>query len=157
VKKFGHLLAAGALSAAVLPFVSGTAAADDVPPPIVEEYDYPGADQIYAQYQIRLLKGDGHILFTDCAASGALVKVWSRIAEHQYFCFRITGESGYLTMDVPDVFAVTGDTHELKATVVIKGTATPTDVIKNTYTPVGEGVNPQNGFTPLVELRSGRS
>ncbi|MGW3998957.1 hypothetical protein [Amycolatopsis sp. NPDC004772] len=157
MKKFARPLVVGALSAAVLPFVPAIAAADDVPPPIVEEYDYPGADAIYAQYHIRLLKGDGHILFTDCTASGPLVKVWSRIAERSYFCFRITGESGYLTMDVPDVFAITGDAHELKATVVIKGTATPTDVVKNTYTPVGEGADPQNGFTPLVELRSGRS
>ncbi|MGW4401523.1 hypothetical protein ACWEHA_40020 [Amycolatopsis nivea] len=157
MKLSGRVIATAMLSVAVFPFASGIAAADDAPPPIVEDFDYPGADQIYAQYHIRLLKGDGHILFADCASGGTLVKVWSRAAANDFFCFRITGESGYLTMDVPDVYAVTGDQHQLKATVVVKDVATPTDIPKNTYTPVGEGIDPKNGFTPLVELRSGKS
>ncbi|OAP28442.1 hypothetical protein A4R44_00230 [Amycolatopsis sp. M39] len=123
-KLSGRILATAMLFIAVFPFLSGIAAADDAPSPIVEGFDYPGADQIYAQYHLRLLKGDGHILFADCASGGTLVKVWSRAAANDFFRFRITGESGYLTMDVPDVYAVTGDQHRLKATVVVKDVAT---------------------------------
>ncbi|MFG1644464.1 hypothetical protein ACGFMK_29625 [Amycolatopsis sp. NPDC049252] len=167
MQKILRPLLAGAVLAAVVPVVaspptalatpgSAAAASDDAPPPIVETYDYPGADKIFAERGIRLLKGDGHILFTDCSATANPIQVWSR-TKADPFCFRVTAQQGYLTLDLASVYLIKGDDHALKATLTVKGTATVYDVAKNDLVPVGEGLDPQNGLTPLVELRSAAS
>ena len=155
-------LFAGAIVAAIAPIVASspsaaTAAAENSgPPSIVETYSYPGADKIFADHGIRLLKGDGHILFAECSAGGNLVQVWSRTAQNPY-CFRINANQGYLSLNIESVYLIKGDDHALKATLTVKGASAVYDVTKNDLTPVGEGANPQNGFTPLVELRSASS
>jgi hypothetical protein len=157
VKRLFAVFTLIAASSAVVITAAGAspaATADDTPPPIVEEYDYPGADQIFAEHGIRLLKGDGHILFTDCAAGGNLVEVWSRAGETS-FCFRITANKGYLTLDLAKVYLIKGDDHALKATMIVKGVPTVVDIEKNGWTSVGEGADPQNGPSSLVELNSG--
>ncbi|UOX87675.1 hypothetical protein MUY14_39145 [Amycolatopsis sp. FBCC-B4732] len=131
-----------------------TAAADDTPPPIVEDYDYPGADQIFAEHGIRLLKGDGHILFTDCATSGNRIEVWSRTNDAT-FCFHVTANKGYLSLDLAKVYLIKADDHSLKATMLVKGTPKVVDIEKNSWTSVGEGADPQNGPSSLLELNSG--
>ncbi|WP_143264079.1 hypothetical protein [Amycolatopsis kentuckyensis] len=167
MRKILGSLFAGAVLAVVAPVVaslpsahaeagSASAASDDSLPQIVETYDYPGADKIFAERGIRLLKGDSHILFTDCSAAGNLVQVWSRTKTNP-FCFRVTANQGYLALDLASVYLIKGDDHLLKATLTVKGAATVYDIAKNDLVPVGEGLDPQNGFTPLVELRSASS
>ncbi|MFC3454246.1 hypothetical protein [Amycolatopsis speibonae] len=134
--------------------VAGASVSDDQPPPIVEDYTYPGADQIFAQYGIRLLKGNGQILFTQCGSGGNLVEVWSRTKSNP-FCFKISGNKGYLTLDLAAVYLIKGDDHALKATMVIKGSPVVSEIGKNTWTSAGEGADPVNGQSPLVELNSG--
>lgn len=68
---------------------------------------------------IRLLKGDGHILFTECGGGANLVEVWSR-TKNTPFCFKITAAKGYLSMDLARVYLIKGDDHALKATMKIK-------------------------------------
>ncbi|WP_370969350.1 hypothetical protein [Amycolatopsis sp. cg9] len=151
-RPFGALvLTAAALVAGP---TAATAAADDTPPPIVEDYDYPGADQIFAEHGIRLLKGDGHILFADCATSGNRVEVWSRTNDAT-FCFRVTANKGYLSLDLAKVYLIKADDHALKATMIVKGVPKVVDIEKNSWTSVGEGADPQNGPSSLVELNSG--
>jgi hypothetical protein len=155
-RAFGAAVLTIAASAAAVVVNAGgaTAAADDTPPPIVEEYDYPGADQIFAEHGIRLLKGDGHILFIDCATSGNRVEVWSRTNDSA-FCFRVTADKGHLSLDLAKVYLIKADDHTLKATMVIKGVPKVVDIEKNSWTSVGEGADPQNGPSSLVELNSG--
>jgi len=157
MKAANHLFAAifvTAASTAAITMTAAPASADDPPPPIVEYFDYPGADQIFAEHGIRLLKGDGHILFTDCAAGQNLVEVWSR-ASSTSFCFRVTADKGYLSLDLAKVYLIKADDHALKATMVIKGVPKVVDIEKNSWTSVGEGADPQNGPSSLVELNSG--
>ena len=53
-------------------------AQNDEPPPVVEDYTYPGAAAILAQRGIKLIKGNGGIRYADCASGGGQVKVESR-------------------------------------------------------------------------------
>src|SRR5687768_12641071 len=39
----------------------------DVPPAAVEDGVYPGAAAILEEHNVRVIAGDGHILFADCA------------------------------------------------------------------------------------------
>src|SRR3982751_1330666 len=57
----------GAAAGAVAddPKKAGQGGADE-PTSIVETFDYPGAEQILADRDILLKKGDGHLLLTDC-------------------------------------------------------------------------------------------
>ncbi|UKD52844.1 hypothetical protein L3Q65_33775 [Amycolatopsis sp. FU40] len=134
---------------------TGTAAfADDGPPPIVEYYDYPGADQIFAEHGIRLLKGDGHILFTDCAAPGSRVEIWSRTSTKS-FCFRITADKGYLSLDLAKVYLIWGDNHAMTATMTTNGQTKQVKIEKNQWNSVGEPTDPDKNPSSLVELNSG--
>src|SRR4051812_20895638 len=47
-----------------------SAAADD-PDSTVEDYRYPDADKILNDFKVKLISGDGHIVFADCAKSPA--------------------------------------------------------------------------------------
>ena len=163
MKNYARLLVTSTITATALSSLlfAGTGAnaataVDDTPPPIVETYDYPGAEQIFAERGIRLLKGDGHILFADCGSGGNLVEVWSRTAQTP-FCFRITGAQGFLSLSLARVYLIKGDDHVLRATMLIKDAPAIIDVAKNQWTSVGEGADPQNGPSALVELNSGNS
>jgi hypothetical protein len=143
-----------AFAAAALIGTAPAAFADDGPPPIVEYFDYPGADQIFAEHGIRLLKGDGHILFTDCAAPGSRVEIWSRTSTKS-FCFRITADRGYLSLDLTKVYLIWGDNHELSATMTTNGEAKTVPIAKNQWNSVGEASDPDKNPSTLVELKSG--
>ncbi|MFI0804753.1 hypothetical protein SAMN04489729_6685 [Amycolatopsis lurida] len=156
---YSRMLGVGTISAVAFTFLSVStveAATSDDPPPVVEDYDYPGADQIFAQHGIRLLKGDGHILFTECGGGANLVEVWSR-TKNVPFCFKITGAKGYLSMDLARVYLIKGDDHALKATMKIKDAPVVVDIPKNSWTSVGEGANPENGYSSLAEFVSAGS
>lgn len=159
MKIYSRVLGVGVISTVAfsfLPVAAAGAAAPDDPPPVVEDYDYPGADQIFTQHGIRLLKGDGRILFTECGGGANLVEVWSR-TKNVPFCFKITGAKGYLSMDLARVYLIKGDDHALKATMKIKDAPVVVDIPKNAWTSVGEGANPENGYSSLAEFVSAGS
>ncbi|SDP88565.1 hypothetical protein SAMN04487905_111211 [Actinopolyspora xinjiangensis] len=132
---------------------SGTESAAAVsPPPIVEDYSYPGADSIEQQRGIRLIEGDGNIVLADCGASDELIEVYSSKTETS--CYRVIGNTGYLKMEIPEVYTLKGDDHAVEATVTVKGQAEVVDVPKNSFVPVGEGENSENGPATLLELRA---
>lgn len=133
----------------------GAAVADETPPPIEENHDYPLAEAIFQQRGIRLIKGDGHILFTDCVAGADQLKVVSRRwpGAQGEFCFRIRGAKGYLTLEVPEAYLIRGDSHTVAAKVTVDGDTESVTVPKNTWVGVGEGSDPDSGPATVVELR----
>ncbi|GHH80456.1 hypothetical protein GCM10018781_60830 [Kitasatospora indigofera] len=65
-------------------------------------------------------------------------------------CFRVTGPTGYLALELPKVYNIKGDDHTVKATLKTDGSVSSFDVRKNFYTPVGEGSSGDG--TTLLEL-----
>ncbi|WP_181442571.1 FG-GAP-like repeat-containing protein [Streptomyces tateyamensis] len=127
----------------MLPALAGlttaATAAEPVPPTAVEDFSYPGAAQILAGQNITLKSGDGHIVLADCASGSGLVQLYSRAANPSEVCFKITGPTGYLALEIPQVYNIKGDDHAIKATLNTAGTVSSVDINKNAWTPVGEG------------------
>ncbi|MFD7905127.1 trypsin-like serine protease [Kitasatospora sp. NPDC059747] len=144
--------------AVAIPVVAGSvpavtaSAADAVAPAVVEDFSYPGAAKILADHNITLKAGDGHIVLADCASGPGLVELYSRSANPSQVCFKITGRTGYLSLEIPQIYNIKGDDHAIKATLNTAGTVTSVDVNKNAWTPVGEGGT--SGSTTLLELNA---
>ncbi|MFF1909932.1 trypsin-like serine protease [Kitasatospora sp. NPDC058218] len=115
----------------------------------VEDFAYPGAAKILADRNITLKSGDGHIVLADCASGSGLVHVLSRAANPTEVCFRITGPTGYLAVEIPKVFNIRGNDRSVNATLNTAGNVTSFDIPKNVWTPVGESVG---DATALLEL-----
>jgi hypothetical protein len=114
-----------------------TAAADG-PPSIVEDISYPGAEKILAERGITLIIGDGHIQLADCVPGGVGQLVARSTAFNDPICFKATGP-GWLTVSIPEVFSIKGDSHTGTATVTTdKGTQT-TVLKKEFWNPINAG------------------
>ncbi|OXM60440.1 hypothetical protein [Amycolatopsis vastitatis] len=142
-KPFLVLAAATGLLIATLPTaasaVAGTAQttrAADEQPPLVEDYSYPGADKILAEQGFKLITGDGHMLLADCPSTpgnDGFIRVRRNLKP--IACFKVpAGQSGRLTMEIPEVTFVKGDDHTVKATLA--GQSTAIDISKNEWTPI---------------------
>ncbi|MEU1819338.1 hypothetical protein ABZ543_29760 [Streptomyces roseifaciens] len=130
--------------------------ADGRPGYVVEDFNYPGAERIKAEKGITLKRGDGHIVLADCSSATGLMEVWSR--KNQKICFRITGTSGYLALEIPSVFAVKGSADHSADVSLAAPDATPQEVkvAKGNWTPVGESADPQARDFTLVEIRTSK-
>jgi len=116
----------------------------------VEDFNYPGADDIFASRGIRLKRGDGHIVLADCGAAGA-IQVKSRVTNGDT-CFRAIGTRGYLTLEIPSVFLIYGGDHHTTATLTPPGGASKTyDVPAGLWKPVGE--SDTGTAAALMEIR----
>lgn len=100
------------------------AVAAGVPTSVVEDDAYPGADQIFAERGIRLLKGDGQIRYVaDCGSASNLFRVESLVGSAgAVYCFEVRGPRGYLTMDIPQVYLLWGTTVPVVAKATYQGT-----------------------------------
>lgn len=82
------LLASSAVAAAALGAVAASAGLSsvgesaDVPPPVVEDFSYPGAEQILANRGILLVNGDGHIQLVACGLAGLIEVRTSGTSDH---------------------------------------------------------------------------
>jgi hypothetical protein len=129
------------------------AAADETEPPyVVEDFTYPGADQVLAQKGIVLRSGDGHILLADCSADHQIT-VWTRQNAEGRYCFRVIGSTGSLTLEVRDVHAVQTEERAVRASLTSNGKTTSVDVAKDDYKPVGEGDIKNPVPAVLVEIK----
>ncbi|WP_058041056.1 hypothetical protein [Streptomyces roseifaciens] len=130
--------------------------ADGRPGYVVEDFNYPGADRIKEEKGITLKRGDGHITLADCSSSAGLMEVWSR--KNEKVCFRTTGTSGHLTLEIPSVFAVKGSADHAADVSLTAPDNTPQEVkvAKGNWTPVGESADPQGRAFVLVEIRTGK-
>ncbi|MER5727349.1 hypothetical protein ABT084_03140 [Streptomyces sp. NPDC002138] len=132
--------------------VAMKATADEGPGYAVEDFGYPNADKILAERGITLKRGDGHILLADCASGSDLLEVWSRANEK--ICFRVTGTTGYLTLEIPAVFAVKGNSYAARVDMTTGAEGKSYDVNKNAWTPVGESADDQGRDFMLMEIKT---
>ncbi|MFD7032415.1 hypothetical protein ACFWAR_30735 [Streptomyces sp. NPDC059917] len=131
-----------------------TSVADEGPGYAIEDFAYPNADKILAERGITLKRGDGHILLADCTSATDLLEVWSRANEK--ICFRVIGNNGYLTLEIPAVFAVKGNSYATRVDMTTGTEAKTFDVNKNAWTPVGESADDQGRDFMLMEIRSAK-
>jgi hypothetical protein len=137
------------------PPVSATVA-DDAPGYAVEDFDYPDADKIQQEKGIVLKRGDGHIVLADCGSEDGLLEIWERNrADH--ICFRVTGNSGYLTLEIPAVYGIKGaGDQSADVTMTVDDETTHYDVPEGTLTPVGESTDPDGRDHTLVEITTSK-
>ncbi|MGW2873911.1 trypsin-like serine protease [Kitasatospora sp. NPDC001225] len=126
-------------------------AAESAAPLAVEAFAYPGAAKILAEQNITVKTGDGHIRLADCTSESGLVRIVRQVAAPFEVCFKVTGSSGYLALETPNVINIKGDNHAIKATLSAEGTTSSVDIKKNDWTPVGEADN-STGNKPSVLL-----
>ncbi|QUF07663.1 hypothetical protein KCV87_00100 [Actinosynnema pretiosum subsp. pretiosum] len=139
----------------------------DAQPSAVEDFAYPGADQILAGEGVELIAGDGHILYADCTVppSGPVKFMEVRTKAHLgpgdegFLCFRVTGTRGWLTLSVPSVYEIRGDGHtrgtghKAKADLIgPAGDRKVVDLVPDGSTLVGDGISKENGPATLVKL-----
>ncbi|HKT02349.1 MAG TPA: hypothetical protein VJT31_22700 [Rugosimonospora sp.] len=154
----------GGLAGSTAAFSAG---AQDTPPSIVEDFSYPGAADILAQYNVKLISGDGHILFADCTTPPVndigVIKVYTTeqvgVNGAGLVCFRVLASSGHLELEVPGVYEIRGDGQRSstghKLTAIVRtdaGQLPPVTVNPSGSTQVGIGANPNNPPTTLLQL-----
>ncbi|WP_258023754.1 hypothetical protein [Streptomyces bambusae] len=130
------------------------AIADEGPGYAIEDFGYPNADKILAERGITLKRGDGHIMLADCGSATDLMEIWSRANEK--ICFRVSGNTGYLTMEIPAVFAVKGNSYSAQVDMKTGTEQKTFDVNKNAWTPVGESADEQGRDFMLMEIRTSK-
>jgi hypothetical protein len=142
-------------------------ASDEPPSGLEEDYSYPGADEIFATYGVKLVSGDGHILFAPCSTppegNFGLMQVRSSagigLDGKGRICFKVTAPTGHLELKIPAVYEIQGDGrlpgtgHKAKAEVTTDaGIHTTVDVNPYGSIQVGVGANPGNPPTTLLRL-----
>jgi hypothetical protein len=165
VKKMAAWLTVATLATAVGVAVSGESrAADDVPAAssLVEDFTHPGAATILAQHDLKVLKGDGHIVFTEafrgsdgqCAAGEVQVeKLMGEDPFSRTYCFKTIGSKGVLTMEVPGTFGIRGGSKPIEATAELPDGKKAYDIDPNEFVPVDPGSTSDLPEAILVELR----
>ncbi|MET9412625.1 hypothetical protein ABZY03_00285 [Streptomyces klenkii] len=132
------------------PTAVGTTSDDEAMPFAVETYEYPDAAKILAEKGITLFKGDGHILFTDCAAPHDIT-VKSRTGQKE-FCFAVKGKQGYLSLKLADAYGIWTEDHPVDATITVDGQETTIKAPRNDYKPFGEAADASKRAI-LLELK----
>ncbi|MBM7494462.1 hypothetical protein JOD64_005684 [Micromonospora luteifusca] len=151
---FGALVGAAVLGGSLAYGASVQAeASSSEPSSLVEDYSYPGAAQIEADKQIKLLKGDGKIMLAECGSATDLIQVESyNDSSEPVYCFKVLGSSGYLTLEIPKVYFIWAGDEKVTATVTVGGVEKdPVVVAANDGEPVG-AEDPKN-HAILLELR----
>jgi hypothetical protein len=138
----------GTAGAADGPAVS--AAADEAPAYAVEDFAYPQADTILEERGFLLKRGDGHIVLADCGSGTGLLEVWARSKDK--VCFRVTGNEGYLSLELPSVYGIKGNDYQTEVNMTVGDEEVSFDVDENTWTPVGESADPDGREHMLVEI-----
>ncbi|MFI5867449.1 hypothetical protein [Streptomyces sp. NPDC051546] len=133
--------------------ISATPIANEGPGYAIETFDYPLADKILAEKNIRLKRGDGNITLADCASEAGLLEVFVRARDK--VCFKVTGTSGWLTLEMPQVYGIRGSATQTAQVDMTVGTEEKSfDVAKEIFTPVGEVTEDQGRDHTLVEIRT---
>jgi hypothetical protein len=139
------------------PSVNAAAPIDEPQPSLVENYEHPGAEKILQERGIQLKNGDGGIMFVDCTPNSGLVEIESTAfpAPRNLFCFKLSGDKGYLSMELPQAYVAKSNSYNVVATWRTEsGEIRNTQLAKNTFTAIGEGTGAGPG--PLLELKSTR-
>ncbi|MGW1198935.1 hypothetical protein ACWD4B_24330 [Streptomyces sp. NPDC002536] len=158
MKLTSRMLAAGAVATAAVLTGPAAAFAADAPPSGVEDFQYPQAEKIFQERGIKLKTGDGHIVLATCGSQPGLIEVHARGMQdrdpvgHGTFCFRITGRTGYLSLELPQVYGVVGNDYTVNVNMQTDTETKSFPVDKNKWTGVGEPVDPQRRQFTLLEI-----
>ncbi|MFE5896745.1 hypothetical protein ACFQ67_04900 [Streptomyces sp. NPDC056488] len=148
----GAILTGGAAVAATsVSAPSAVTAGQEQPPSAVEDFSYPDAARILANQGITLKRGDGRITLTECDNSDInQIKVMSRVGQEE-FCFTASSTTGYLALELADVYAIQTKDQIVRAELSAEGKSQTVDVPKNVIQGVGEGLGKPP--TVLLEIR----
>ncbi|MFI8202054.1 hypothetical protein [Streptomyces sp. NPDC085937] len=131
------------------------AAADEMPY-AVEDFNYPGADRIKSSMGITVKRGDGHVLVAECDPKADQIRVLtvadSSAGRRGTYCFEATSTSGFLTLELPRVFALEAGEQPISADLTANGQTQTVDVPEGGFEPVGEGTV-GGAQSVLVEIR----
>ncbi|GAA2608339.1 MULTISPECIES: hypothetical protein [Streptomyces] len=131
-------------------------AADAEMPSAVEDFNYPGADRILADEGIRLKRGDGHIQLAECGQTADQITVYTvadtSAGRKGTYCFQATAKSGYLTLELPRVFALETSTNPISADLTAEGQTQTVNMTEDDFKSVGEGTV-GGAQSVLVEIR----
>ncbi|MEU1825364.1 hypothetical protein ACX9I7_29245 [Streptomyces sp. L500] len=159
MRLFSRLFTAGTVVAVTALTGSTAAMAVDTPPSGVEEFDYPQADKIFKERGIKLKRGDGHIVLVACDSRPGLIEVRARGMKEidkvgaGRFCFRVTGTSGYLSLELPSVYLAKGnDSYKTDVNMVTDNQEKSFTLEKDNWTSVGEPVDPEHRPFTLLEI-----
>ncbi|ADG74155.1 peptidase S1 and S6 chymotrypsin/Hap [Cellulomonas flavigena DSM 20109] len=137
---------------------------------LVEDFAYPGADQILSEHGLKVVSGDGHIQYVpgpdDRVCDADQIRVRGAVPGSdttRNYCFETTGSRGFLVLEIPHTFMVRAGADDVVATAVIppevtgeKPTEEVVEIPANRQRPISPGVDdevlPQ---AVLVELRFG--
>lgn len=133
---------------------SAASVAAESPGYAVEDFAYPNADRIFQERGILLKRGDGHITLAECGSQDGLLEIWSR--SNSRVCFRVTGDSGYLALEIPAVYGVKTNNYDTELTMTVEDEEKSVDVPKNTYRAVGETDDPLGRRHMLVEISTAK-
>ncbi|XIE78423.1 hypothetical protein AB6O49_10255 [Streptomyces sp. SBR177] len=76
------------------------------------------------------------------------------VGRKEMYCFEARAASGYLTLELPRVFALETTDHSISADLTADGVTTTVNVPKNDFATVGEGDIPSGAKrSTLVEIR----
>ncbi|MET8539751.1 hypothetical protein ABZW03_03710 [Kitasatospora sp. NPDC004799] len=145
-------VAAATVGGSSLASADASSGGAETAPPAVEDFSYPGPSPYP---ELKLLRGDGHILVADCHTT-TQIKLYSRVigGAGPSVCFRVTAPSGYLSLELPQTFIVQTTDYPVHARLTTSdGASTSVDVPSNSSTNVGEGLGQKP--TAVVELRVG--
>ncbi|MFD5474745.1 hypothetical protein [Streptomyces sp. NPDC127105] len=134
--------------------MAASSVAAESPGYAVEDFAYPQADKIQQELGILLKRGDGHIMLAECGSQDGLLEVWSR--SNSRICFRVTGASGYLALEIPAVYGVKTNNYDAELTMTVDDEEKNVDVPKNTYQAVGETSDPLGRRHMLVEISTAK-
>lgn len=132
---------------------SAMLATEGAPGYTVEDFKYPNADKILAEQNIILKRGDGHITLADCVSGTGQLEIWPR--EKDKICFRVVGNSGWLTMEIPSVYVIRGNDYTTEVDMTVGSEQKSFDIDQNAWTSVGEGADPGREYL-LMEIRSSK-
>ncbi|MEU3541282.1 hypothetical protein [Streptomyces paromomycinus] len=131
-------------------------AADAAMSSAVEDFNYPDAERILKEKGIKLGRGDGHIILSECKNDDIRVWTTSTSEDGNKYCFKVTGKSGYLTLEVPETFGVQALDRPVEATLTSDGKKQTVKVTEGTTEQVGVGDGRPGASgkeATLVELR----
>ncbi|MGW2634417.1 hypothetical protein ACWC2K_34610 [Streptomyces chattanoogensis] len=151
----GTLLLAGAAHAAGTRTPAAPEPEEAAPmPAAVEDFSYPDAAKILAEKNLKLKRGDGHIILAECGSSPDLLQFIGR--DRDDFCFRVTGSKGYLSLEVPAVTGVQTKDHTAHVEMTVDDRTKSYDIGKNKWQGVGETTDPAGREHVLVEIVTGK-
>ncbi|MFE9738617.1 trypsin-like serine protease [Streptomyces sp. NPDC006477] len=143
--------------------LAGSAVAVDTPttpaemPFAFEDGAYPNAEQILAEEGIKLVRGDGNVLLTDCDPAVKQIRVMTvkdeSVNRQGTYCFVSRASTGLLTLELDRVFAIDAADQPLSASLTAAdGTSKTVTIAKDGYASVGEG-QAGGSRSKLVEIR----